>query len=397
VTGVGQPISTLQGVVAQNVVINPQAFYPATRRMQYPMKSSAPIMGLGAVDPVTLKQTGIIAALDVRISGSVVFGGTIAGTSLSWRWPYGLLKAVKVSANGQANLVNASGLHLKALQMAQTHVNDRGISRKIGAATIQSGTLSMSSDDWGSLAGVTTLGPGVTVAATGTYTVDFVVRVPVAFDQRTLLGAIFAQTAQTNLTLDIEYETQANLLTLGGAATVTFAGLNAEVSGVVYTIPQVGGSFVVPDLSAFHQVISTRNPALAQGDNEVPLTGTGIGRQLMRVLYQVYSGAGVAAVPYAMTSTNYGQQAWRYGGNDTPEAYRTGSNMRAFNEDQTGVDLGGQWGFGLHDFASEWALRDSVDEGSTSDLRLLVNLVNSPTSPSCEYMQQTVFAAPVGA
>lgn len=393
----GQPISTLQGVVAQNVQLNPQAFYPATRRMQYPMKPAGPIAGLGVADSVTLKQTGIIAALDIRISGNVVFGGTIAGTSLGYRWPYGLIKAVKVSANGQANLVNASGLHLKALQMVQTHVNDRGISRKIGANTIQSGTLSLSSDDWGSLAGVTTLGPGVTVASAGTYTVDLTIRVPIAFDQRTLLGAIFAQTAQTNLTCDIEYETQANLLTLGGAATVTFAGLNSEISGVVYTIPQVGGSFVVPDLSAFHQVIATRYTSLAQGDNEVPLSGTGIGRQLMRVLYQVYSGAGVAAVPYAMTAANFGQQAWRYGGNDTPESYRTGSGMRAFNEDQTGVDLGGQWGFGLHDFASEWALRDSVDEGSTSDLRILTNLVNAPTTPSCEYLQQTIFAAPVGA
>lgn len=396
-SNVGQPISTLQGVVAQNVQLNPQAFYPATRRLQFSMKSAGAIAGLGVSDQMTLKQTGIIAALDIRISGSVVFGGTIAGTSLSYRWPYGLVKAVKVSANGQAQLINASGLQLKALQMAQTHVNDRGIARKVGSATVQSGTLSLSSDDWGSLAGVTTLGPGVTVAATGTYTVDMTIRVPIAFDQRTLLGAIFAQTAQTNLTCDVEYETQGNLLTLGGAATVTFAGLNSEVSGVVYTIPQVGGQFVVPDLSAFHQVVGTRYTALAQGDNEVPLSGTGIGRQLMRVGYQVYSGTGVAAVPYAMTAANFGTQAWRYGGNDTPEAYRTGQSLRAFNEDQTGVDFGAVWGIGWHDFASEWALRDSVDEGSTSDLRILTNLVNSPTTPACEYVQQTVFAAPVGA
>jgi hypothetical protein len=393
--GVGQPISALQGVQAQNVTINPQAFYPATRRMTYAMKSAGPIAGFGGVDSTQLRQTGIISALDIRISGSVTFGGTITGTAMSWRWPYDLLKAVKVSANGQANLINAKGLSLKALQMSQDRVNDRGVSRTVGAGTVSQGSLSLSSDDWGTF-GANKLGPGVTVAAAGTYLVDFNIRVPIAFDPRTLLGAIFAQTAQTNLTCDIEYDTQVNLVTLGGAATVTSA-LQSEVSGIVYTIPQVGGQFVVPDLSAFHQFVSTGNTSLAQGDNEVLLPGTGIGRQLMRVLYQVYTGSGPAAVPLAMNAANFGVQGWRYGGNDTPEVYRNGQVLRAINEDQLGVDFGAVWGYGIHDFCADWALRDAVDEGSTSDLRLLTNLVNAPTAPRIELTQQTVFAAPVGA
>lgn len=392
---VGQPISALQGVQAQNVELNPAAFYPATRRLTFPMKSRSAIAGLGTTDSTTLKQTGIIAALDIRISGTVVFGGTITGTSLSWRWPYSIAKAVRVSANGQANLINANGLFIKALQMCQDRIQDRGVGRSIAGVTVTSGTLSLSSDDWGT-SGSNQLGPGVTVPATGTYTVDFNLRVPIAFDPKTLLGAVFAQTAQTNLTCDIDYETQANLVTLGGSATVAF-NLFSQISGVVYTIPQVGGRFVVPDLSAFHQFVSTRNTAVAQGDNEYLLPGTGIGRQLMRVLYQTYSGAGFAATPYKMTDAAYGQQAWRYGGNDTPEVYTSGQVMRAVNEDQLGVDLGGQWGIGAHDFCADWALRDSVDEGSTSDLRLLSNLAVAPTAPAFEFAQQTIFAAPVGA
>lgn len=392
---VGQPISALQGVQAQNVVINPQAFYPATRRLTFPMRSAGTIAGLGSVDTTTLKQTGIISALDIRISGTVVFGGTITGTSMSYRWPYDLIKAVKVSANGQANLINASGLKLKALQMTQDRVNDRGVSKAVGANTVQQGTLSLSSDDWGT-SGVNKLGPGVTVAATGTYSVDFNIRVPIAFDPRTLLGAIFAQTAQTNLTCDIEYDTAANLYTLGASATVAL-NLTSEVSGIVYTIPQVGGQFVVPDLSAFHQFVQSRSTAVSQGDNEIMLPGTGIGRQLMRVFFQTWTGSGASASPLAMTSANYGQLGWRYGGNDTPETYRNGQVLRAINEDQLGVDLGGVWGFGAHDFCADWALRDAVDEGATSDLRLLANLVNSPSNPGFEFVQQTVFAAPVGA
>lgn len=391
-TQVGQPISVLQGVQAQNVVFDAARFYPATRRLRFPMKSKSAITGLGSTDSTTLKQTGIIAALDIRVSGTVVFGGTITGTTMSWRWPYELIKAVRVSANGQANLINANGLFLKALQMTREQDNDRGVVRSMGSSTtVNQGTLSNACDDWGT-SGSNQLGPGVTVPATGTYTVDLKFRVPIAFDQRTLLGAVFAQTAQTNLTCDVDYETQANILTLGGTATVA-VNLNSEISGVVYTIPNVGGQFVVPDLSAFHQFVSTANPAVAQGENEVLLPGTGIGRQLMRVFFQTWS----SSAPLAINETNYGNLGWRYGGNDTPEIFSNGSIMRSVNEASFGVDLGGQWGIGCHDFCVDWALRDAIDEGSTSDLRLVAALQAAPTSPSFKFAQQTVFAAPVGA
>lgn len=388
---VGQPISVLQGVQAQNVVMDPARFYPATRRLRFPMKSKSAITGLGSTDSTTLKQTGIISALEVRISGTVVWGGTIAGSSMSWLWPYDLIRALRVSANGQANLINASGLSLKALQMTQERTNDRGVIRNVAGTNTQQGTFALNCDNWGT-SGSNLLGPGATVAATGTYTVDFKIRVPIAFDSRTLLGAIFAQTAQTNLTCDIDYETQANLLTVGGAATVA-VNLNSEISGIVYTIPQVGGQFVVPDLSAFHQFVGTATNAVAQGENEVLLPGTGIGRQLMRVFFRTIS----AGVPLAMNETNYGNVGWRYGGNDTPEIFNNGEMLRHANEDSFGVDLGVNWGFGCHDFCADWALRDAVDEGSTSDLRLVAALQSAPTTPSFRFAQQTVFAAPVGA
>jgi hypothetical protein len=388
---VGQPVNVLQGVQAQNVVMDPARFYPATRRLRFPMKSKSAITGIGSTDSTTLKQTGIISALEVRISGTVVFGGTITGTIMSWRWPYELIKAARVSANGQANLINASGLWLKALQMTQERTNDRGVTRTILATPRNEGTLALNCDDWGT-SGVNLLGPGVTVAAIGTYTVDLKFRIPIAFDPKTLLGAIFAQTAQTNLTCDIDYETQANLLVLGGAATVAF-NLNSEISGIVYTIPQVGGQFVVPDLSAFHQFVSSALPAVAQGENEILLPGTGIGRQLMRVFFQTWSNS----IPLSMSEANYLNLGWRYGGNDTPEIYSNGDMLRHSNEDTFGVDLGVFWGVGCHDFCADWALRDAVDEGSTSDLRIVAALVAAPTTPSFKFAQQTVFAAPVGA
>jgi hypothetical protein len=385
----------LQGIESPAASVDPESFFANTRRLLYPMRSLTTIAGLGSSDSTQLRQTGIVAGLEVRVTGSLVWGGTITGSSMSYRWPYNLIRSLRVSANGQANLVNCTGLALKALAVMQPDSQDRGVSRSFGSSTgVTQGTLSLASEDWGT-SGSNLLGPGVTVPATGTYTVDLSFYVPLAFDQKTLLGAIYAQTAATSLSLDIDWETQANLLTVGGSATLT-SSLQYQVTGVVYSIPNVGGRFVVPDLSAFHSIIGGRFSAIAQGDNEILLPGTGIGRQLMRCFFQVYSGT-APGTPLAITAANFGQLAWRYGGNDTPETVSNGTQLRYLNERLYNSDIGGRWGVGCWDFANEWAFRDSVDEGATSDLRLLINLVNAPTSPYAEVVQETIFAAPVGA
>lgn len=391
-----QPTVTLQGVSSPNVVVDPPAFFRATRRLMYPMRAITAIAGLGSSDSTQLRQTGIVAGLNVRITGTLVFGGTITGTTMSYRYPYNLVKAIRVSANGQSNLINCNGLGLKALEfMLDSDLNDRGVPRNIGAVVgVNQGTLSMASEDWGTSAG-NLLGPGVTVPAIGTYTVDWNYFIPIAADQVHLVGAVFAQTASTSISLDIDWESQANIVTLGGSATLV-PNLTYQVQGIVYSIPEVQGKAVVPDLSQFHQVAMYRNSSLGQGDNEFLLPGTGIGRTLLRALFSVSTGT-APGTPLAMTAANFGPLAWRFGGNDTPEALSSGTQLRYRNEQQFGVDVGRNWGIGCWDFASQFSLRDAVDESSTSDLRLLMNLVNAPTTPFTEIIQETLFAAPVGA
>jgi hypothetical protein len=393
---VAQPTVNLQGVASPDVVVDPNSFYPATRRLTYPMKAITPIAGYGSTDSVQLRQTGIVAGLYVRVTGTLVWGGTITGSASSWRWPYNLIRALRVSANGQSNLINCNGLALKGLEFSQNNdLNDRGVSHTISGATgVTQGTLSTACEDWGT-SGANQLGPGTTIPAVGTYTVDLEFFVPIAADQVSLVGSIFAQTAATNLTLDIDWETQNNLFTVGGAATLT-TNLSYQVQGVVYSIPVVGGKAVVPDLSQFHQVAQFRTSALGQGDNELLLPGTGVGRKLLRVAFSVSTGA-APGTPLAMNAANYGALGWRYGGNDTPEQVSNGTQLRYINERQYSTDMGRNWGLAFWDFCSQFALRDVVDEGATSDLRLLINLVNPPTTPFAEVVQETLFAAPVGA
>ena len=48
-------------------------------------------------------------------------------------------------------------------------------------------------------------------------------------------------------------------------------------------------------------------------------------------------------------------------------------------------------------FATAWAFRDAVDQGATTDLRVVVGLVSTPTNGIFRGVQETIFAAPVGA
>lgn len=388
------PLTQLQGVEAPPVDVNPQLFYLGTRRMKYSMRALTNITGLGSTDSTTLRQTGIVAGLEVRVTGNVVYGGTITGTTTSYDWPLNLVRNFTLSANGQSNLIKSRGITIRALEFViNPKIDDSGISKGFNGATAVTGTLALPCDDWGTSAG-NNLTPNGTVAATGTYTVDLTYFLPVAADYITLVGSVYAQSSATNLTLDIDWNTQAALTTLGGAA--TFAqNLQYSVTGLVYSIPNVGGKFIVPDLSMFHQLVDARIGGLAQGLNEPILAGTGVGRKLMRLIFQVYSGATPA--PLAMTAANFSTVGWAYGGNDVPENYANGQSLRASNIRLSGVDLGALWGFGVWDYASQFALRDIVDEATTADLRVQVGLVNAPTSGFVQVAQETLFAAPVGA
>lgn len=385
----------IQGVASPDVVIDPTAFFAATRRMRFPAKSLTTYTPF-STDNIQLRQTGIVAALEVRVTGTVTFGGTIGTTTMSYEWPYNLVQNFTVSANGQSNLFQARGLAVKALEYCgNSDMTDRGVARTFGGTAVTQGTLSMASELWG-VNGANLMAPGSNVAAAVAFPVDLTYLIPVAADQVSLIGAVYAQSAATSLNLTIQWATQAQIISaLGGAATVDLTALKYSVTSVAYSIPNVGGKYVVPDLSQFHQFAEYRAGGLSQGTNEIALKGVGVGRKLLRVMHNVYSGA--TPTPLAVNDTNYNLFGWAYGGNDVPESYLNGYNMRYYNERLTGCDIGSLWGIAVWDFASAFALRDVVDMGQTTDLRVQIGLVSSPTSGYTMVAQETLFAAPVGA
>lgn len=384
-----QPTQVMQGIEVPASSVDPTNFFRLTRRMTVTQKTFN-YSGLGLTDNVPILQTGIISGLTVKFSGTltVTLGGGTAATTM--RWPYDLVKAFRFSANGQSNLINCSGAKIKARElMARGDLNDRGVTNGIGGASPgtsrNQGTMALSTESWGVGQNVTAI-PG----APTNYSVELEWYIPIAFDDFMLTGAIFAQTSATDLNLAIDWAPSADLFTLTGAATAVLTGA-VTVQAKLYTIPQgPNGSVIVPDLSTFHSLIQTRSANPSNGLNEIRLSGQGVGKQLMRLYWQVWNGATPA--PLAVNATNFGQIGWRFGGNDTPEVYPDG-RIHSYSVEKTfGSDLCTFQGFSVLDFSSEHAFRDAVDEGTATELRFLCEIPQAVTltSPFIEYVQETL-------
>ncbi len=379
------PLVSIQGIQVPATSINPTAFYKATSRQRFLEKSIASIQGAGETDSFTIKQAGIIAALDIKVELSVVVTPSTGSVASTLRWPYDVIRALRLAANGTNNIINCSGAKLIAHRFMEVgDLSDKGVAQGMGGAspgtTGYSGSLALASEAWG-------IGQPVSAVPAGTYAVELYYRLPVAFDMIKLLGAIFAQTAATSIDIGIDWAPVSSLFTVVAPATVTYTG-SATTEGIVFAIPRdASGNPIIPNLSAFHSLIQYNDFAVGQGAYESMLMGTGVGKRLLRAYWQLWSNS--ASVP--LTKANFGQCGWRLGGNLTPEAWNDGRLLRNWQERLYNTDIGAA-GFGCMDFASQWAMRDSIDEATATNLRLLVTPNNALTSPVLEVTQETLFA-----
>jgi len=383
------PYRYMQGVSIPATSVRPKEFFARTRR-HIVGEASRTWNGLGGQDVFELKKADILDRLYLRIVGSVVVTpgtGTVATTR---RWPYDLPRQIRFTANGASNLINANGSLLVAREFtASPDRDDRGVIQSVAGANVQQGTLSKNTESWG-------LGSGATAIGAGTYNFDITIPVPVAENSVDLAGAIYCASSSTDLTLMVDWESQANMFVLTGNAAVAVTA-TVQLTSQRYSIPMgADGQIVVPDLSVFHSIVKTATSTISNGANETRLVGQGAGKTLLRVLFRTLNGS--PAVPLTVNSTNYGEQAYRFSSNETPDDYYDGGTLRWINERAYNTDIGAVWGYACHDFAAENAFRDAIDMGTTSELRLLTTIQSgvSLSSPVFEYAQETIFAAGAG-
>lgn len=389
-----QPPKTLtfQGIVVPGSSLNPTAFFAGTRRQTVLQRTISSWASWGNTDVVDTLRSGILAGYFVKIAGTLVVTlhstGTVATTAA---WPYGLLRAVRFQANGQSNLINASGSTLRAREfIANPQMSDRGVANGVGGASPGTsrtqGTLALNSESWG-------VGSNVTAIPGGTYDVELSIYVPVAYEKKYLVGAVFCQTLSTTLELALTWAPVATLFTIVSPATVTFTPTVA-VEAEMFTIPSDGkGGFFLPTLSAFHSLVEQKAFGnVTSGVNEIQLSGQGVGRSLLRVIWRVLNGA--TRTPVVPTAANFTSPYWRYGTNVTPETWVDGRDLRYSNERSYDTDIAALYGYSVIDFDKTWAFRDAVTEGSATELRFGFTAGSgwTPTGAICNYAQDVILA-----
>jgi hypothetical protein len=359
----------MQGIAIPAAVVDKNAFFARTRRHTQQERKVAFTLGTSTQDIIPLRRSDILSEINLRITGNLTVTPGAGSVGSTAEWPYNLIKSLKFSANGASSLISARGWTLKAREFAKDEgLTDRGVTQTIGGASRSQGTLSLASESWGVGSNTPTLGAQTNVP------VDLMITIPVAEDPFDLSGAIFLATSSAELTVEINWAQTADLFNLAGGGAVTFSG-NVQVLTTKFEIPTQNGAIIVPDLSMFHSLVETNTVSLASGvDNEPVLVGQGAGKYVLRVLYQHYNNGS----PVPMTSANFGLQGWRFGTNETPDQFIDGSAMRYAMERAYSVDLGGALGYGVHEFAKA-GFRDLVDMGTTSDLRLVTNILSSVT------------------
>jgi hypothetical protein len=381
--------TTMQGIAIPAAVINPTEFFRRTRRhtqqekvVPFTINSAG---GGSTQDVVSLRKSDILSEITLHITGTLTVtpgSGTVASLAA---WPYNIIKNLKFTANGASQLISASGWTLRAREIAKDEgLNDRGVTQTVAGVTRNQGTLSLGCESWG-------VGSNTSALTANTYAVDLVLVIPVAEDPFDLTGAIFLQSATADLSIEINWAQPSDLFALTGNGAVSMTG-QVQVLTTKQSIPTADGAIIVPDLSLFHSLVESTEVALQNGENEPRVVGQGAGKNVLRIIYRLLNGN--PSVPVPMTAANFGLQAWRYATSETPDQFIDGSAMRIAMERAYCSDLGGLFGFGVHEFAKA-GFRDLVDMGTTAELRLVTNILSSVTltQPKLQYTVESLYSA----
>lgn len=270
--------------------INPVLFAAKTSRNQ---KISPQISHPGYASSFAFRAdaVGIISRFWLLFEATYTSTATPA-TVVQGHYPWNLARSVVVSANGINNLFACQGTDLRALMRVR---NAKSLQDRESSFAI----------------------PGASAAGL----IRLVWEIPLAYDD-SLVGAVFAQTEETQLSLTVTTATQAELYS---ANVGTFSAANWRVVTEFFSIPtadtQAGRVLVLPDISQLHGVVTRDDGFTAAGDVVSPLTRTG--GILLRTLQRIDNTTPGSMDPGASTgsgspNTNVTSHRFRYGGNVVP-------------------------------------------------------------------------------
>lgn len=265
-------------------VIDPRAFAELTQKNT---KTYAGIAWPGFSQKVTfrLDKVGLLSRVWLRFDGTLTPGAmtpTVRNT-----YPWNLIQRVKLSANGASNLFYCDGIDLRTLERV----------RRKSVFFDREATFALP------------VGGGAAV------NLKLLWELPVAYDE-SLIGAVFAQTEDNDLALEIETPAAADYFATNAPVVAGTWSIVAEYYNLAFQDTDNGRVIVLPDIRQLHGVLAKDEAVTAVGEHSVELMRTG--GVLLRTLQRwdnAYSTQGAGVDDPATVIANH---KFRYGGNVTP-------------------------------------------------------------------------------
>lgn len=333
------------------------------RNVHSPVRFATP--GPGGYHVAELPQAGILTWLTVVFDGTLTFADGTGSITTRWPWPYGLLDLFDLSANFQNGLIQTSGVDLHVHRFLTNPAFIEAVDSYDG-----------------------TIGGGDSLTD-GANPLHLTWQIPVVMDRVSLVGALYAQSSQNNLTVRIQEAATAALFDVTGDATVSVSGTwTVQVDS--YDIPQHPELGVVtPDLSRLHGVQAFEVPFSNTGDVIASLIR--VHGQLSRLLLQVRNDGDTIVEPGA--GSDWTAARLEYGGNKRPFDFDPLAALVARNNEHYGAPL--PYGYVALDFVRENARRDSVLMHGVTDLRAVLELdsgLSVGSNAAVRVVEETLFA-----
>ncbi|HEY2936751.1 MAG TPA: hypothetical protein VGJ25_09125 [Gaiellaceae bacterium] len=327
--------------------------------------------GVGRSFPFKADAVGILARMWLVFEGTYTSAATQATLTTGFPWQYA--RTITVSANGINNLIQADGLDLRALTRVRN--KDYFVDRESAFTN-----------------------PAATAAAFQRY----IWELPLAYDE-SLIGAVFAQTEETFLNLQVAIAPAADLFSANAG---TYSAGTWTVVTEYFSIPTVdaqnGRLLLLPDITQLHGLVSRDDAFSAAGNVVSPLTRTG--GILLRVLQRIDNAApnfGQMAFGGGATNGTITSHRFRYGGNVVPLDV-PGYLQRFINELDYGdaiiptldVPAGTPAAYAIDDFVISSPLRDSIHMAGITEAQM-INTVAAGTTVNTGAQVHTVQEAMV--
>ena len=335
----------------QGYVIHPERFAVETQRN---FKTYAGQAWPGYAQRLSwrLDKTGVVARVWLHFEGTLAPGAmtpTAAGG-----YPFNLIRRIKVSANGISNLIYFDGWDARALARIRNKLfNDREVVYTLptgGGATLP---LRL---DW---------------------------EIPLAYDD-SLIGAVFCQTEDTELTVELE---------LAGASTELFATNAPTVAGTFtpvvefFSIPletsQEKTRLILPDIRQLHGITSKDDAVTGAGEHTANLMRTG--GILLRALQRLDNIA--PSIGNYDLAANCSSHKFRYGSTQvvfdiSGRIKRAMMQMDYGDSIMPAVDVvsGTAPQYLVDDFVADSPVRDVIHLLGVSEPQLLNQLTVAPTA-----------------